>query len=91
LCCDGKYSKDYTETQQDAWNEIYNENSCKTSKNFWEELIAYFFDTTQIAYKMAPPIIPRCCKNVFTKPLPSNGKGLYRHIHRLSFDTVRAA
>jgi hypothetical protein len=35
------------------------------------------FDTTRTAWETMPPIILRCRRNVFTKPLPSSDRGIY--------------
>jgi hypothetical protein len=38
------------------------------------------FDTTRNAHKTSPTIL-LCCANVFTEPLPSNGRGGYTYRH----------
>jgi hypothetical protein len=35
------------------------------------------------------PTVPHCRGNVFTDPLPTNDRGIYRQTHTLPFDTTR--
>jgi hypothetical protein len=38
---------------------------------------------------MTPPTTVRYSWNVFTEPLVSNDRGIYKQTHRLTFDTIR--
>jgi hypothetical protein len=49
----------------------------------------FSFYRTRTTKKTSPTIL-RCRGDVFTEPLPSNNRGIYRQTHRPSFDTTRA-
>jgi hypothetical protein len=46
------------------------------------------FDMLWTTYKMTPPKILLCRRNVFTELLPSNGKGKHRPTHRHTRPTI---
>jgi hypothetical protein len=70
FCCKPQEKRNF-----DRYKLSWKDNTTKSSG----KLIAYLpFKKTRTAYKTPPPIL-RCRGNVFTKPLPSNDRGIHTH------------